>query len=509
MPKLIKPYMDFRGGLNVDAAPDLVADNELVVADNVDLDERGAINKRKGTVPLNATSYAAQVERLFEWTKNDGSVILMALVGNDLCRIAEDGTKTVLKTLDAPDIGWFVFQDKFWFTGKEAGVDKFWIYDGTTVAEVTPNSATDNNLTPIKRCRFFVWHPNSMRVFAAGDPQDRAALYYSEPNDPTYFKSTNKLYPTTGDGPVYGLAIFSDAMLAFYRRSVWGWKGANPAVDATWRKVPVGKGTVQGQTIRETPGSLTFLSPGGLTAITPAVLAEETVVLLPTENLVVDLSENKVGSIVRNIQQACAVYDDRSKRYLLAYSDVQAARPDKVLVFDWELKAFTRYTGFVVNDLLVRSNGDVLVATNGYILRLGQGYKDFDVTTGGYKAIAFQVKTKQFSLDYPLHIKKLYRFLLAARQYQAETSSVRIDVTCDYKTQSLNSVSLDASFVWGEEWGKTWGYTDLITKEGRLRFKGARVQVSFSNEGLDEPLTIYAVGFEFKPRRAKGEKMSG
>jgi len=119
------------------------------------------------------------------------------------------------------------------------------------------------------------------------------------------------------------------------------------------------------------------------------------------------------------------------------------------------------------------------------------------------------VKTKQFSLDYPLHIKKLYRFLLAARQYQAETSSVRIDVTCDYKTQSLNSVSLDASFVWGEEWGKTWGYTDLITKEGRLRFKGARVQVSFSNEGLDEPLTIYAVGFEFKPRRAKGEKMSG
>jgi len=182
MPKLIKAYMDFRGGLNVDAAPDNLADNELEQADNVDLDERGSVSKRKGAAPFNAVSYGAQVEKIIEWPSTK---VILAVVGTTLAEIAKDGTKIDIKALDTANIGYFFFQDRFYFTGKEAAVDKYWAYDGATVVEVTPNAAADNDLAPIKRCRMFAWNPRSLRFFAALDPSDKTALYYSEPNDPT------------------------------------------------------------------------------------------------------------------------------------------------------------------------------------------------------------------------------------------------------------------------------------------------------------------------------------
>ena len=57
MPKLLKSYRDFTRGLNTDAAPDNLLDNELVRADNVDLSERGGMKKRNGERRLNKTSY--------------------------------------------------------------------------------------------------------------------------------------------------------------------------------------------------------------------------------------------------------------------------------------------------------------------------------------------------------------------------------------------------------------------------------------------------------------------
>ncbi|MEW6045009.1 MAG: hypothetical protein AB1609_00770 [Bacillota bacterium] len=514
-PKLYAVYRDFRGGWNADAAPDSLALNELALADNVDLDERGAASKRKGTAPLNAVSYGAQVERIIEWSKNDGTKIKMAVVGSDLCRIADDGTKTVVKALSAPDIGWFVFQDKFWFAGKEAGTDKFWTYDGATVAEVTPNSATDNDLTPVKRCRIFEWHPKSFRVFATGDPNDRAALYYSQPNDPTYFKNTSKLYPTTQDGPAHGLGMFGNALMPLYRNSAWAWKGSDPATDAVWERLPVGQGTVAPRTIRLTPNSLTFLGQGGLYSLSPGLL-DYNVILVAGDELVKNQAKDKVTSVIRSIvhpETACALFDPYNERYLLAYGDDPAnPRNNKILVLDWGLKAFTRYTGLQVNDFCLTANGDILAATNGYILKMGQAYRDWDPVTGSYKPIEMALKSRQHDLSLAdaslvFHVKQLFRVFLAARQYGSETSSADITVTCDSKSVSFPGVSLDQSLTWGEPWGNTWGWEDFTTREARCRLKGKRVQTLFENRNIDEPVTLYGYAFEYQVLRARGVKV--
>jgi hypothetical protein len=77
------------------------------------------------------------------------------------------------------------------------------------VREVIPNVGADNDLSPIKRCKYLAFHPKSFRIFAAGDSLYPTALYYSEYDDPSYFKETSIVFPTTANGPVTGLAPFN------------------------------------------------------------------------------------------------------------------------------------------------------------------------------------------------------------------------------------------------------------------------------------------------------------
>lgn len=502
MPKILKAYYDFRGGLNTDAAPDNLMDNELEQADNVDLSERGGLSKRKGTVKLNAESYGDEVYQLFEWPRNDGTILLLAVIGTTLARIAEDGTRTNLQALAGNHVAHFFLQDKLYFIdGAE-----YRVYDGTTVTAVVPKSDPTNDLAPIRRCKFAVRHPKSFRIFTAGNPDDKAALYYSEPNDPTFFKQTSKLYPTTGDGPITGLALFGDAVMVFYQHSIWVWRGIDPQEDAIWERLPTGQGTIAPETIALTQNSMTFLGQGGIYTISPAILSY-TITLAPGEDLIANLAEDKVTRLVRSIvypEKCSAIYDPYNERYLLAYCDDPAInRNNKILVFDWELKAFTRYTGLFVNDFCYRANGDLLLATNGYILKMGEGYRDW-----AGQAIPAKIMTKAYNLDYPFHKKRMTRLFVSFRQSDVDVCRINARIKVDdVALLELQDATVYDSFVWGDKWGEMWGWRNLVTTRMKISGSGHRVQVELSNDQLDMPTTIYGIAFEYRPIRAKGTRL--
>src|SRR5690606_21198779 len=257
MAKLLRSYYDFRGGLNTDTAPDNLMDNELVQADNIDLLERGGIAKRKGYIRLNDESYGGQVEQIFEWPRDNGEAWLMAVVDvagtPRLFRVREDQGYRLeeVARLASPRVGYFFLQDKLYFV---AGAS-YRVWDGETEKadrNHEPESLEDEEqpedgeqpevpvisvLSRIRRCRFLVRPPNSYRIIAAGDPENASALYYSEPNAPGFFKKVSVLHPTTGDGPVQNIVAFGDALLVFYRHSVWAWRGLDPEEAAPWMKL--------------------------------------------------------------------------------------------------------------------------------------------------------------------------------------------------------------------------------------------------------------------------------
>ena len=154
-------YDDFRGGLNTDSSPSLLDDKELQEALNVDLDERGALASRMGTIPLNATAYTGEVTKLIEWPRADGTVVMLGVIGTNLVKFDTSWVPTALQALTNPDIGWFIHADKFYFTDST----EYRVYDGTTVAAVTANTDATNDLAPIKKCKLFVRNPTNYRIY--------------------------------------------------------------------------------------------------------------------------------------------------------------------------------------------------------------------------------------------------------------------------------------------------------------------------------------------------------
>lgn len=134
--KRIRSYYDFRGGLNTDAALDNMMDNELVRADNVDLDERGGLTKRKGTIRLNEEHYGFQVEQLIEWPRDDGESWLLAVIGTNLCWIRDDQSyqSEVLAPVATDKVGHFFLQDKLYFVDGQS----YRVFDGSAAPALGP-----------------------------------------------------------------------------------------------------------------------------------------------------------------------------------------------------------------------------------------------------------------------------------------------------------------------------------------------------------------------------------
>lgn len=458
-------------------------------------------------------SYEAEVAEIVDWKRKDGSNDLLAVIGNKLCKLSEEGEKTELKELSDPKIGWFIHKDSFYFTGKEGDVDKFWKYDGTTVEEVTPNAETDNDLTPIKRCRYFIWHPHSMRVFGIGDPEDRSCVYYCHRDDPTYWKKGNKVYPSTSEGWANELSLFGASLLVHYDVGMWSWIGVDPATDAVWRKLPVNHGAVRGRTVDLTPNSITFVSHGGIYVTSPSVL-DNSLIMLPGENLIYNVAEGKVAAIIREIpnkENCFALFDRVKDRYILCYG--VGDRNDRMLVMDWEQQAFSIYTGIYPNSLCQRTDGTILIASRNYILQFTEDYRDFDVEAGEYVPIKYKMATKQYASRTPFNIKKYKKLFIACRQYlePREESKINLLVSYGYANDYYPEIDMNESLLWGDPWGYVWGWTDLVTKEikikGRGSGKGHRVQVTINSDVFYQPLTIYGIGVMLKEKKPKGVKV--
>ena len=503
MPKLLQPYLDFRGGLNVDTAEDNLADNELMVAENIDLEERGGFSKRKGTQLLNAQPYFDTVYQLFEWKRTGAEPELLAVVGNTLGKLVPpDYRFSGIASLASNWVRGVALGDKGYFLDGQ----NFYFYTGDNWGPVAPDPDPDCDIEPIRKCRFLLWHPKSARFFAAGNPDDDQALYYSEKGNPAFWRRSSKLYPISGHGPVQALALFGDAVMVFYEDSLWVWRGIDPEEDTTWERIPVALGKVVERSIALTPDSLVVLGEGGLYALLPPALGYTTV-LQPGQSVVVNLAEHRVKSILKSIgdrSKVVGVYDPANERYLLAFNDNPTlGRNNLILVLDWGLKAFTLYTGLEVNDFCYRPNGELLAAIGRNVVRMGVGYSDYNG-----QPIEARVATKYFNLGYPFYKKRMTRLYAAFKKELTEAFQLSMTIVVDHKVEyQVDNQVLYEGFVWGDPWGRPWGAKDFITTRSKISASGHRVQVRFSNAQPDMPMTVYGFAVEFRPIRAKGRRV--
>lgn len=129
-----KIYGDFRGGINRDVSPELMGENELERALNVEIGASGGLRKRKGTEKFNNASYNAQVEQIIEWVRRDGTTILLAVVGDQLVRLQPDGTQVNLKQISTAKLPYVIVQDNLFFIDS----NEYYVYDGNKITHARP-----------------------------------------------------------------------------------------------------------------------------------------------------------------------------------------------------------------------------------------------------------------------------------------------------------------------------------------------------------------------------------
>lgn len=369
------------------------------------------------------------------------------------------------------------------------------------IRSVVPTDDETNDLEPIKRCKFMVQHPYSLRFFYAGDYKDPFALYYSEIDNPKYVKSTSKLYPTTASGPITGLVTILRHVCVSYYNQWRAWSGVFVGSDAQWKRLPIPYGCINSDTIALTPNSLTYMGLNGINVVHASLIYDD-VVVVASESMYKNLVQNKMEKAFNSIlhPETCRGVFHKNRYYLAYGDDPESQVNNKIMVFDWGLNhAPMIFSGLQVNAWCSRQDGSLIFGSKNYNFEMGKGLHDYDVSTGKAKPIEATAITKPLNLapmTYAFHRKQINKFFIQSQQQTEQTENLDIEIITDYTEKELHA-DLAESLLWGRAWGKIWGWTDVVTQEAVVENTGTRVVVKISSTDLDNPIHIYRYGFDY------------
>lgn len=91
----VKQYRDFTGGENRRIFPELLAENEVVLARNCIITSEGALESRKGKTPINTTALPAAVRAAWRWSTADGSRYITCVAADKVYHAAWDGSAEI------------------------------------------------------------------------------------------------------------------------------------------------------------------------------------------------------------------------------------------------------------------------------------------------------------------------------------------------------------------------------------------------------------------------------
>jgi hypothetical protein len=332
-----------------------------------------------------------------------------------------------------------------------------------------------------------VWHPTSFRVFFAVDGSNK--LYYSEKNDPRWVKKTGYVVPTTGDGPIKGLGLSMDAVVVFFQRGAWVWNGQDPASDATWKRLPLTEGTESPATIENGTNQMEWLGTGsGYWGMAPAMLGATTV-LNPSQSLLANLAEKKVTNYLKNIKNrelACSAYDTRERKCYIAYCDDSSlGYCNKMLIRNTDIPgSFTRLVGQQIYDLLYTSSGELWIATENYIVKRQEHYKQA-LSDGTYGAISMDIKTPGSVLGNPYREKQVHSlsvgFLNPGAGYELNVT-LYVDDVAVFTTTYITTAD-EGSYIMAR-------FTDIYDAIG------TRFSVEITNNQVETKTVIYEIALQ-------------
>jgi hypothetical protein len=318
-------YADFSGGVNKEAGPFLLQDNQCQDARNVYANPLGALEKRRGFAAFSTLSPLDGPAHSLAPVSLTSTKYLLA-VGKEpgqnkdrIVSVTEAGTATAIKSGLEPGTRWEFAQA---LTGGGQGpiygvngVDnpQYWsaASSSTATADWTAVDGLGNNIAthPAKRCKFLVYHLDTL--WASGDPDNPGVIFSSgvDANGVPDFRNWDSRYRDRvdpGDGQaITGIRTVSPYLLVFKNRKTYVLTNADPEL-RNYRAISSSIGCAAHRSIAETAQGTMFLSEDLGVCVTDGSSVQR--ISDPIQPYLKDLIETNSQAV----KNAAAVYHDDS-----------------------------------------------------------------------------------------------------------------------------------------------------------------------------------------------------
>jgi hypothetical protein len=227
--------------------------------------------------------------------------------------------------------------------------------------------------------------------------------------------------------------------------------------------------------------------------------------------------ESEIKSINQTHRQdACAVA--YNNKYYLSFTPTGETTNKTVLVYDTIKRSWTKYEGINSNRLITLSggddNGELLSASsddNGFVYQLDTGSSDGWYLDGGTgeivdgAAISMVYSSPWLDMGIPESKKKLKRawvYIGADGDYDI-TFNYAFDLEEPGNDIVINLSGSGALWDYGTYDVSLWGGESIVSDRQFPTGKGRYVRYKFNHSGVNEPIRIYGVSLQYRPKRAK------
>ncbi len=508
MAKMLRVFKDFRGGLS-EMANDNMPDNGLVLAKNTVPGDYAGISRSNGSViAYPQISDIHPVVLLFEFQPASQEAMVIAFTQVDensmnMYKFTGGNWDSVLlgtkKVLD-----YFVYAGVlYWLNG-----EKIKRYDGVNtpgdLSEYSGEGYSPSGLWSLVEKAVAVEQRGQRWFYATKDNQ----VIFTNVSYPNALAGTSAIDIRVTDGAddkINALHEFNEGLLVFLTRSVYylsGWDFSG-GTDIKLTRLNVTCGTKWPKTVKTVENAVIYLGIDGLYQLSLPYYA--------TQIVSKNISEKKISKRLN---------EDTPKE---CYGEVFGGIYYLGLRFDDVIKEFRYYINeksfwgeFTQQPYCYYRGGDALYlgCANGFVLKYDDNsFQYVDPASGLPMPIVFTAQTKGFDVAGAMFMDaKLKRAFVAVKQYQEQSTTLKLQIKADYADAAwdwtVNEVSFDDSLVWQEgNYDKAyWGWLDAVTKEISVNKKAKRIQYLFYDDHTGQPATIYGVGVLYKKKKVKGNR---
>lgn len=299
------------------------------------------------------------------------------------------------------------------------------------------DSSKGVNIVP-SNPRFICAHNG--RVFLSGVKDDNDNVFISAVERPFYFPVGLPMQIPPDSDEIMGLIVYNNSVVVGRKHDIYVIMGDTNDTTLGFdlfvlKKLNTHTGFASGKAVSVVNNFLFFLGSDGIVYAMSSVNYDSKNLITQIISGQLDLTKYPISVTYDDMATASAVYITGEWYLSIA---------DKVLLYNYDNRAWTLYDGFNATSMYNRDNALIFGKSNGYVGCYGTNYLDY---SHPYKAYW---KSKNYDMDEPNLFKHFRDLTISAHTYEAYLSDIYIGVEIDYIDASDEFHVESAVTLWGK-----------------------------------------------------------